>query len=230
MIEKLTSPKKRYKAVIFDCDGVLVDSEIIASRVTLELLQPYGFDMALMEYARAFAGKTEEDIMEILREEYQLQLPADFTSRVRLAIDRALNDDLRAIPGAITTIEAIPLLKAVVSNSPLVRVIHSLKVANLTEHFGKKLYAAEMVSRPKPYPDVYLYAAAQLQVQPADCLVVEDSFSGATAAKSAGMEVIGFLGASHIYNGHDLKLKEAGVHLTAKNMASLHALIQQLIR
>ena len=226
-MEKL---EKEIKAIIFDCDGVLVDSEIIASQVVLSMLKPYGFAMDIMEYAKTFAGKVEEDTVNIIKTEYHVPLPDNFLSQLRLQIEDGLDNKLKAISGAQQVIERIKIPKAVVSNSRLVRVIHSLKVAGLENIFEKNLFAAEMVEKPKPDPAVYLYAAQQLKVEPANCLVIEDSVSGATAASKAGMNVIGFLGASHIYDGHASKLKDAGVFTTVSDMKSLGNLLEDVLK
>lgn len=218
------------RAVIFDCDGVLVDSEILASQASLRMLKPYGFSMTPKEYAHLFAGKKEEDILESIEKDYHINLPEDFLSQARLEIEHSLDHDLQAIPGVIETTSQIPVTKAVVSNSRLVRVISSLKVAGITDIFGKNLFAAEMVERPKPAPDVYLYAASELGVKPAECLVVEDSQSGVTAAHSAGMHVIGFLAASHIPDGHEHSVREAGAFTTASSMEELAHIFQQVFK
>lgn len=219
---------KPIQCVIFDCDGVLVDSEIIASQVSLRMLKPYGFNMHPKEYARSFAGKVEEDILEMIRRDYHIDLPDDFLSRLRLEIEYALDHELQPIKGVKETIATIPVIKAVVSNSRLVRVISSLKVAGLSELFGERIFAAEMVEKPKPAPDVYLYAARQLEVDPAECLVIEDSQSGVTAAYRAGMQVIGFLAASHIPEGHEIIVKQAGAFTTASNMEELRRMFQEI--
>lgn len=219
---------KSISAVIFDCDGVLVDSEFIASQVSLQMLKPYGIEMTPQDYARLFAGKVEEDIIGVIQKEYQVQLPKDFIPTLKLAIEHGLDNELQPIQGVKDTISTINKTIGVVSNSRLVRVIHSLKIADLSAYFDKNLFAAEMVERPKPYPDVYLHAARQLNVDPAECLVVEDSATGVTAAYSAGMNVVGFLGASHIYEGHDQKLIKAGAFTTVENMASLKDFIQEI--
>lgn len=217
-LKKLT---QNVSCVIFDCDGVLVDSEILASQASLRMLEPYGINMTPQEYAHLYAGKKEEDILASVQKDFNINLPDDFLSKVRLEIEHSLDHDLQAIPGVVETISPLPVTKAVVSNSRLVRVISSLKVAGLTELFGKKLFAAEMVERPKPAPDVYLYAASELGVKPAECLVVEDSQSGVTAAHSAGMQVIGFLGASHIPDSHEKTVREVGAFTVASSMEEL---------
>lgn len=219
---------KDIKAIIFDCDGVLVDSEIIASTISLELLKPLGFNMSLEEYARTFAGKVERDTLSIIQNEYKINLPENFLSRLGLKIEYALDNDLKAINGVYDTIQSIELPKAVVSNSRLVRVIHSLKVAGLADFFGKNLFSSEMVEKPKPDPAIYLLAAQRLGIGPKQCLVIEDSISGATSALRAGMNVIGFLGGSHIFNGHDSKLRETGAFATAKDMNDLQKIIKSI--
>lgn len=217
------------KGIIFDCDGVLVDSEIIASKVSLKELQKYGFEMNIDDYSRKFAGKVEEDIVNIIKTEYKINLPDDFISGIRLKIDKALDHELEPIKGAKETISKIQATLAVVSNSRLHRVIHSLKIAGLTDFFEKRVYSAEMVEKPKPDPALYILASHKLNLDPKECLVVEDSFSGVTAAYKAGMNVIGFLGASHIHNGHDVKLTEAGAFTTAKNMEHLNEILHHYL-
>ena len=224
-MEKPTQP---IQAVIFDCDGVLVDSEILASQVSLRMLEPYGFKMSPPEYAKAFAGKVEQDILSLIQQNYQIELPDDFLSKLRLEIEHALDHDLQPIPGVKETIGEIPVTKAVVSNSRLARVISSLKLAGLTEAFGKKIFSAEMVEHPKPAPDVYLLAASELGVDPAQCLVVEDSQSGVMAAHRAGMQVIGFLAASHIPEGHDQTVRKEGAYATASSMKELGQMLQKI--
>lgn len=217
------------KAVIFDCDGVLVDSEIIASRTALSMLRPYGIEMSVPEYAKKFAGKVEEDTLHILKTDFQLDLPDDFLSKLKLKIEHALDNDLETIKGSIDVISNIHLPKAVVSNSRLVRVLHSLKLASLEDYFGKYIFSAEMVEKPKPDPAVYLLAASKLEINPTNCLVIEDSPSGATAAVKAGMHVIGFLGGSHIYEGHAEQLQQSGVFTTAKDMDDLNKKLRKLL-
>ena len=212
---------KPARCVIFDCDGVLVDSEILANQTALQLLRPFGFRMTWEEYGHRFAGKVEEDILRIIEEEYDVDLPDDFNIELRRAIDDRLDHELRPIPGMEEVVAAVTPPRAVVSNSQLARVTASLKVAGLAEAFGENVFAVDLVARPKPAPDLYLYAARQLKVEPAACLVVEDSASGVTAAHRAGMPVIGFLAASHIPPGHAETLRQAGAYTTANNASEL---------
>ena len=209
------------QCVIFDCDGVLVDSEILANRTALQMLQPFGFTMSWQDYGSSFAGKIEEDILRIIQEEYGIDLPPDFNVQLRRAIDHRLDHELQPIAGMKEVVAAVALPRAVVSNSRLARVAASLKMAGLAKAFGDNVFAVDLVARPKPAPDLYLYAARQLDTEPAACLVVEDSASGVTAAHRAGMPVIGFLAASHIPPGHADTLRAAGAYTTAVTAAEL---------
>lgn len=217
------------QCVIFDCDGVLVDSEVIANQTTLRMLKPYGFEMSQAAYGSSFAGKTEEDILAIIQRDYAIELPDGFLAQLRLEIERDIDQNLQPIPGMKEVVASVVVPKAVVSNSRLVRVIAALKVAEMSDMFGDNLFAAEMVAYPKPAPDVYQHAAQQLGVSPRACLVVEDSQSGVTAAHRAGMTVIGFLAASHIPAGHEGTVREAGASATAESADELQELLQTVM-
>ena len=225
----MENPSPDIHCVIFDCDGVLVDSEVLANQTALDMLRPYGFEMSQSAYGGSFAGKTEEDILAIIRNDYGITLPDDFLTQVQSAISQRLDDELQPIPGMHEVIALLPVPTAVVSNSSLARVRSSLKVAQLSDFFGERLFAAEMVDRPKPAPDVYLYAAEQLNVAPEHCLVIEDSQSGVTAATAAGMTVIGFLAASHIPDGHQRTLRTAGAAEVAPDAAALQQAVSKFL-
>ncbi len=216
-----TDELQSVQCVIFDCDGVLVDSEILANQTALQMLRPFGFTMSPQDYGSSFAGKVEEDILRIIQEEYGIDLPQDFNVQLRQAIDHRLDHELQPILGMKELVAAVALPRAVVSNSRLARVTASLQVAGLADAFGDHVYAIDLVENPKPAPDLYLYAARQLGVEPAACLVVEDSGSGVTAAQRAGMPVIGFLAASHIPPGHADTLRRAGAYATVASAAEL---------
>ncbi len=216
--------------VIFDCDGVLVDSEVLANQTALDMLRPYGFEMSQAEYGGSFAGKTEENILAIVRDEYGIALPDDFLVQMQTAIAQRLDRDLQPIPGMRAVIASLPVPTAVVSNSSLERVKISLSTAQLSNFFGDRLFAAEMVDRPKPAPDVYQYAARQLGFAPEHCLVVEDSHSGVTAASEAGMIVIGFLAAGHIPAGHERTLRTAGATKVVPDASALQQTIDTFLK
>ena len=224
----LKQPPPPIRYVIFDCDGVLVDSEILAAQTVLMMLKPHGFVMDASEYGSRFAGKVEEDTLAIVQNEYGITLPDNFLAQLRSAIEHRLDHDLQAIAGIRDVVGSLSVPKAIVSNSRLCRVVASLEVTNLSDLFPKNLFAVDMVERPKPAPDIYLHAMQELGAQPAECLVVEDSPSGVTAAYRAGARVIGFLGASHIPVGHEATLKQAGASMIAPDAKALRELFDHL--
>ncbi|WP_104202556.1 HAD family hydrolase [Billgrantia saliphila] len=214
--------------LIFDCDGVLVDSETIAEatlvRQLADLLPDIPRDVAL----RQALGMTTADILAQLEAQSAHRLPEDALSRIDGAIEARLAEEVRAIEGVVETVAGLRLPLAIVSNSRRRRVVASLATTGLDAWLSEvPLFTAEQVERPKPAPDLYLFAARSLGCAPRDCLVVEDSVSGVTAAHAAGMMVIGFTGASHIEDGHAERLRRAGAWRILPSMHGLAALIDR---
>lgn len=194
------SRRPAHSAIIFDCDGVLVDSEPLANLVMSELLAEHGVTMSAEQCMRRFVGMTIPAEAEAIRQDFGIDLleilQRELTKRTLVRFER----ELRAMAGAAEVLGTLAMPLAVASNSVTERVRLSLRVAGLARFFGEHVYTAEMVARPKPAPDLYLHAATRLGVGPAECLVVEDSVSGATAARAAGMSVVGFVGGGHAAN------------------------------
>ena len=207
--------------LINDCDGVIVDSEIISHRVLFEAMSLYVSAERLHEALEGTFGLTLPSIMDLLEKRFDLALPSSFDEDLRRKSEQVVADEVQAIPGVREALLAIELPLAVASNSRLHNVEASLRRAGLTERVGGHIFCAEMVSSPKPAPDVYLLAAERMGVAPGHCLVVEDSPTGVLAARTAGMQVIGFTGASHIPAGHDLALRELGVAAVISDMRDL---------
>jgi len=183
------------KAVIFDCDGVLIDSEWLASRVEAELLRELGMELTVEQVHELFLGKTVSGVLDIIAARRGTALPPEFTYNWAFATARAFMRELQPMPfvrGVVAQLRAAGHPLAVASQSPLARVRLSLEVTELAPYFGEHLYVTTMVARPKPAPDVYLLAASRLGAAPADCLVIEDSPAGASAARSAGMQALGY--------------------------------------
>ena len=218
-------------SLIFDCDGVLVDSEAIAEATLIDLLAAWLPDLATEEELTAALGMTTANILGHLEARSAHRLPADATARVDATIEARLANELDAIDGvaeAIKAVESLVLPLAVVSNSRRRRVVASLANTGLDAQLGKApLFTAEQVAHPKPAPDVYRLAASHLGVAPAACLVIEDSVSGTRAACAAGMTVIGFTGASHVEPGHAQRLRDAGAWQVLTHMAALGELVQR---
>jgi HAD superfamily hydrolase (TIGR01509 family) len=182
-------------ALIFDCDGVLVDSEYLASRVESELTRELGLELTVGEAHDLFLGRTVDGVLDAIAARTGKRPSSAFTYNWAFATAHAFNNELRAVPGVRAALEELARRghrMAVASQSPLARVRFSLDVAGLEAFFGAHVYVTSMVPRPKPAPDIYLHAADGLSTPAADCVVIEDSPAGAAAALAAGFRVIGY--------------------------------------
>jgi HAD superfamily hydrolase (TIGR01509 family) len=215
------------KHVLFDNDGTVVDSEIIAVRATLSMLAPYGFQMSEQEYSRRFPGLLERDIVAIISEEYGIRVGDDYFDRLRAVHVTSFDRELRAIAGMPAIFRNLKIPKSMVSNGSVRHVERCLRRVRLRSALDGHIFSAEHVERPKPHPDVYHFALEKLQLKPAEILVVEDSPTGVVAAKQAGLQVVGFLGAAHIHNGHEEYLLECGADFIAADAKSLRNLLEQ---
>ncbi len=211
--------------LICDCDGVLVDSEVIADRVLLETLAATFPGLAFEEAVKTAFGQQTSRFLKGIETTFGIELPADFLQTVEHNVELALASSLSPISGVRDALQRVPLPAAVVSNSRLARVAASVRRAGLTEIFAHRVFSAEQVARPKPFPDVYLFAAQQLGVEAARCLVVEDSVAGLNAARAAGMKTIAFVRASHIPDGYADVLRNMDITRIMQHMDELPALV-----
>lgn len=216
-----------YKAVIFDCDGVLVDSEVLAIRGEGGALKALGLDYAPQEYVRRFVGMHDDAFMRELRADYRgkfsQEAPPDFEDRI-IAGRRREMQALQVVAGAADALTAARRIagKIAVASSSRAHFLESkLRRMNLWDHAAPHVYSADLVAQGKPAPDIFLYTAEKLGVAPAACLVVEDSENGVRAGIAAGMEVCGFLGGGHCFDGHGERLTAAGAHWLARDFAGL---------
>jgi HAD superfamily hydrolase (TIGR01509 family) len=216
--------------LICDCDGVLVDSEVIADHVLLETLSATFPAIDFTRAVKTAFGQQTSRFLEGIEASFDIKLPADFMETVEHNVDEALASRLTAIGGVRDALQRVSLPAAVVSNSRMARVLASVKRASLQQVFGERIFSAEQVARPKPFPDVYLFAAQQLGVEPARCLVVEDSVAGLNAARAAGMKTIAFVGASHIPAGYADALRNMGITRIMEHMDELPALVESGVR
>lgn len=207
--------------VIFDCDGVLVDSEIIACRVEAEELAKLGIRYPPEEIIRQFSGVSERDMQKILETRHEMKLPSTYLANVRQRIDHLLETSLIAIAGVEKVLIDFPYRKCVASSSAPERLTIALSHTGLIQYFGEDIFSSAMVERGKPAPDIFLFAAGKMNAEPDSCVVVEDSVIGVTAAKAAGMFTIGFVGASHCLDGHGDELLHAGADFVIENMNEL---------
>jgi HAD superfamily hydrolase (TIGR01509 family) len=200
----------RYAAVIWDCDGVLIDSEALACAASAEMLCSLGMQVTLDDYLHRFMGKSHAQMIAELG--YEGEFPeAELAARQSALFKRELKErELKAISGIRRVLESVQLPMAVASGSSPARLKETLELTGLLGYFKGHLYSAEMVARGKPAPDVFLLAAEKLGVSPRDCLVIEDGRHGVTGAKAAGMAVYAFTGGSHMTPALKQALIDAG--------------------
>lgn len=216
--------------VIFDCDGVLVDSEIVAARVEAELLTSAGFEISAEEIFETYAGLTFKDIMLRLEEKSHIPFQASLIDRAEDLVDRKLRTDVRIVDGAREAVAAVAVPRAVCSNSRTERIEFMLEKVRLLPFFAGRIFSALDIpsKKTKPAPDVFLYAAETLGANPKNTFVIEDSVHGIAGARAAGMRVIGFTGAGHSYPGHADALTEAGAETVIRRWAELKNTIAAL--
>jgi HAD superfamily hydrolase (TIGR01509 family) len=216
--------------VIFDCDGVLVDSEIIAARVEAELITAAGYEITPEELAETYAGLTFKDILIAIEEKAGIPFQASMIDQAEALIDQRLARDVRAIEGAAQAVAAVAGPRCICSNSRTERIEITLGKTGLLPLFAGGIFSAlETPSgKPKPAPDVFLHAAKTLGADPAATFVIEDSVHGITGARRAGMRVIGFTGAAHSYPGHADALTEAGAETVIRRWSELKGVIAAL--
>jgi len=217
-----------YELLISDCDGVLVDSEILADQVMREALASWVPSEPLEHLLETTFGQTTGEVLRRVEERFALQLPATLLAQIQARSEALIQTQVQPIAGVREALEQIPLPLAVASNSRRHTVIASVNRVGLTARVAGRIFSADMVERPKPAPDVYLLAARTIGVAPERCLVIEDSPTGAAAAVAAGMQVLGFTGASHIPSGHGDTLRRIGVLEVFDDMRELAALCARL--
>lgn len=216
--------------VIFDCDGVLVDSEIVAARVEAEMITAAGYEIAADEIMERYAGLTFRDILLRIEAEAQVPFQATLIDQVEAATDRRLRTELRAIDGAGQAVAATPPPRCICSNSSPERLSAMLGKTGLLPLFGDNVFSALAIPtrRTKPAPDVFLFAAERMSADPAKTFVIEDSVHGIAGAKAAGMRVIGFTGAGHSYAGHADRLTDAGAETVISRWSDFRPVIKAL--
>jgi HAD superfamily hydrolase (TIGR01509 family) len=187
--------------IIFDCDGVLVDSELLSCRCLSEVLGEFGIALSLEQALELFLGRSSKAIEQHYRD-LGLVVPDDFLPRLKARVLTTFAGSLKPVPEVAAVLSELSIPFCVASSSDLDRVSLSLDVTGLAAHFGDRLYTAQMVQHGKPAPDLFLHAAEAMGAQPSRTLVIEDSVSGVQAGKAAGMMVWGFIGASH-YRSRD---------------------------
>ena len=210
--------------IIFDCDGVLVDSEMIANRLLAKHLTQHGFPVTAEQSRSRFIGYSMAKIIAEVRAE-GVKLPDDFEPFLKRDDQATFEAELKAIPGVADVLAQLPHKKCVASSGAPEKIRKNLTLTGLVTHFEPHLFSAHNVKNSKPAPDLFLYAAAQFKVDPKACLVIEDTTLGIKAAQAAGMPVLGFAGGSHCDTAYTEGLINTGVKHVFQHMHELPALI-----
>jgi HAD superfamily hydrolase (TIGR01509 family) len=213
--------------VIFDCDGVLIDSEAIACRADAACLAELGITITAEEIMQRYLGISAAAMCSDIEQRYGIVLPPDFVAVLHKRVAAVFDTELTAMAGVEHLLQMMQHRHCVASSSAPERLRHSLSVTGLLGYFEPHIFSATQVARGKPAPDLFLFAADAMQVPPASCVVIEDSVPGVQAAVAAGMRAIGFTGGEHCLSGHAERLHTAGVSAIAADMASLSALLSE---
>jgi HAD superfamily hydrolase (TIGR01509 family) len=216
--------------VIFDCDGVLVDSEIIASQVDAGLLTEAGYEISAEDVGLRFAGMNWDQIVAAVEEEMGRSIPEEILGRAEKELDIRLAAEIKAVEGAHEALDRLDFARCICSNSSGERLKLTLGKTGLYDRFRPYIFSAREVrqGRGKPSPDVFLHAAETLEFEPGKTTVVEDSVTGVTGAIAAGMRVVGFTGASHSWAGHGEALMDAGAVTVVRRLVDLPATFEAL--
>ncbi|MGQ9368623.1 HAD family hydrolase [Azospirillum sp. ST 5-10] len=214
--------------IVFDCDGVLVDSEPISLRCTATALTAAGYPIGVDEVRSRFLGISTAAMVREVEGDTGHPMPSGFVDDLRRAILAAFERELRPMPGVAGLLGRLDRPVCVASSSTPERIRLALRVTGLLERLEPHLFSATMVARGKPAPDLFLLAAQRMgAVPPGACIVVEDSPAGVRAGRAAGMTVFGFVGGSHLCAVEDgQRLRDAGAHRVFARMAEVEEAIR----
>jgi HAD superfamily hydrolase (TIGR01509 family) len=216
-------------AVIFDCDGVLVDSETLGIEIELRCLAEIGLTYERHDYLERYLGTGHDSYHQGLdrdhRAKFGTPLPETFFPKLNECYRTEVYENVEAFPGVHDVAAQLEQRKAVASSSSIAGLDKKLRKTGLHDFFAPHIYSAQLVQRAKPAPDLFLHAAQQLGVDPKDCIVIEDSVNGVLAGKAAGMRVVGFIGGGHLLPTQATKLLAAGA---LKVIDTMHHLLPTL--
>jgi HAD superfamily hydrolase (TIGR01509 family) len=214
-----------FDLIIFDCDGVLVDSEVISCRVHADVLTRHGYPITAEQVHQRFLGRTARDATLEVERELGRPLADTYDLERRTTLLAALAEAVEAIPYLDAALDAIDARICVASSAAHEKIFTTLSRTGLYDRFAPNIFSGSQVSHGKPAPDLFLFAARQMAALPGRCLVIEDSVPGVTGALAAGMTVLGFHGGSHCRPGDGEALRAAGAAVTFDDMRQLPGLI-----
>lgn len=217
--------------MIFDCDGVVVDSMRLHTEVEAAAYQSLGVNITPQELVRRFSGIRDIEASRILESEIGIKFPPDFMLQIDQREAEIFTKQLKPVAGMREVLMKIREVPRCIASGSNVNVLnHMLEVVKLKDLFAPHIYSSEMVERGKPFPDLFLYAAKGMGVPTTACLVIEDGVVGVQAGRTAGMRVFGFVGGSHCDNEHGDRLKAAGAELIFSEMRELPSLVEQFCK
>lgn len=218
--------QKPFELLIFDFDGVLVDTQGIVNKIQYEYIkEKFGLNMELAHYAERFSGMRVETIVGILEQEKNFnfsQSPNEISRHIdEIVLKELSNQEISPLPGVVHFLQSSSLKRCIGSNCTFRLLKAFLQSSHLLDFFDGNIFSADMVAHPKPAPDLFLYAADKMGQNPKDCLVIEDSLAGVQAAVKAGIQVVGFLAGSHIASKNSSCLLQAGSKAILNDMRHL---------
>jgi HAD superfamily hydrolase (TIGR01509 family) len=210
-----------FDLVVFDCDGVVVDSEVLACQALADTFDAHGLPLGIEGVIMHFLGRSFDQVESFHRDRTGKPLPETFRTDLRRRIEQVFRASLEPMSGIGSVLETLDRPYCLASSSDPDRIGFTLRAARLTDRFGERVYSASQVTRGKPAPDLFLFAAGAMGGTPTRCLVIEDTVPGVLAGKAAGMTVWGFTGGSHCI-GRDTgrELKEAGADRVFDRMSA----------
>lgn len=208
-----------YKCIIFDCDGILVDSEEISNRVLIEMAKEVGVNLRLEEILRDFAGKSLKWMFDQIQERTTTSLPADFVHDYRKRTFEAFETEIKPISGVREVLEKLDTPFCVASSGPVNKINLNLSTTGLIHFFENRIFSSYEIGSWKPNPEIFEYAAKQMGFLPEECVVIEDSLAGIQAAKTGGFDVYGLANEKN-----QSELEAAGAHVFFNMIDLIHLL------
>jgi HAD superfamily hydrolase (TIGR01509 family) len=218
------------RAIIFDFDGVIADSEVLANIVLAECVTELGVPTTVEDSYRDYMGKRSHEVVAAIEKAVGHAIPPSFGELLQVRTLARFRQDLAPIAGVrefIAKFGALP--RCIASSSTPQRLAVSLEILGMTELFAGRVFSALGVARGKPHPDIFLHAAAALGASPRECIIIEDSASGIIAGREAGSTVIGLLAGGHIRDSHGASLKSAGAHYLAADYVEVEHIVRSLL-
>lgn len=217
-------------AIIFDFDGVIADSEVLANAVLAEYVTELGVPTTVEDSYRNYMGKRFHEVVAAVEKTVGRPVPQSFGELWQVRTLTRFRQDLAPIAGVREFIaQFVALPRSIASSSTPQWLAASLEILNMAELFEGRVFSALNVARGKPHPDIFLHAAAEMGVPPRECIVIEDSANGVIAGRAAGSTVIGLLAAGHIRDGHCARLKDAGAHYVAADYIEVERILRDLV-